>query len=217
MLSISILMGVHTQIQLMAESGAEPDLSELEGAANILLLAPSLGSHGTDAGTKLLARTEPGETNVLAVTYTETPSEFVGRWDEVTAASPARGGVVAVGESEQSIDDPAWAVRTVENPSDLTGVGIELSELLSGMASAAGDDEHIAVCFNSITSLLQYADVQRAFRFLHVVTGRVKTVGGVGHYHLDPEAHDRQTLATLKGLFDAVVEVDDDGNWDIQR
>ena len=85
------------------------------------------------------------------------------------------------------------------------------------MASAADENEHIAVCFNSITSLLQYADLQRGFRFLHVVTGRVKTVGGVGHFHIDPDAHDAQTLATLKGLFDAVVEVNDDGSWDVQR
>jgi hypothetical protein len=202
-----------------AESGdgSVPDLSELDDAANILLLAPSLGRHGRDAGMELLARTPPEQTNVLAVSYTESPSEFVNRWNDRCGADPARGGVVAVGESDSHIDSPAWAVRAVENPSDLTGVGIELSELLSGMANAAGDEEHIAVCFNSITSLLQYADVQRAFRFLHVVTGRVKTVGGVGHYHIDPEAHDRKTLATLKGLFDAVVEIDEDDNWSIQR
>lgn len=202
-----------------AESGDEstPDLSALDDAANILLLAPSLGRHGKDAGMEILARTPPEQSNVLAVTYTESPTEFVDRWNERCGSNPARGGVVAVGSSEGHIDNPAWAVRTVENPSDLTGVGIELSELLSGMASAAGDDEEIAVCFNSITSLLQYADVQRAFRFLHVITGRVKTVGGVGHYHIDPEAHDRKTLATLKGLFDAVVEIDEDDNWNIQR
>ncbi|WP_340100949.1 DUF7504 family protein [Salinibaculum salinum] len=202
-----------------AESGdtGGPDLSELDGAANTLLLAPSLGSRGRNAGMELLARTPPEQTNVLAVTYTESPSEFVDRWNERVGTDPSRGGIVAVGQSESRIDNSSWAVRNVENPSDLTGVGIELSELLSGMANASGDDEHIAVSFHSITSLLQYADVQRAFRFLHVVTGRVKTVGGVGHYHIDPEAHDRKTLATLKGLFNAVAEIDEDGNWDIQR
>jgi hypothetical protein len=85
------------------------------------------------------------------------------------------------------------------------------------MATAGDEDEHIVFCFDGVTSLLQYADLQRAFRFLHVVTGRVKTVGGVGHYHLDPEAHDTQTLATLKGLFDAVIEVEDDGTWTITQ
>jgi len=202
-----------------AESGdaGVPDLEALDGVSNILLLAPSLGSRGRDAGIELLARTPPEKTNVLAISYTESPTEFVDRWTERTGTDPSRGGIVAVGQSEDHIDNPAWAVRTVENPSDLTGVGIELSEFLSGIANASGEDEHIAVSFHSITSLLQYADVQRAFRFLHVVTGRVKTVGGVGHYHIDPEAHDKKTLATLKGLFNAVVEVDENGNWDIQR
>lgn len=201
------------------ESGAEtgPDLSQLEGAANSLLLAPSFGGHGKAAGLELFARTPPERTNVLVVTYTESPQEFLDRWADRIGTDPARGGIVTVGQAEASVDNPSWAVRTVENPSDLTGVGIELSEFLSGMANAAGEDEHIAASFNSITSLLQYADVQRAFRFLHVVTGRVKTVEGHAHYHIDPEAHDSKTLATLKGLFDAVVEVDEDGTWTIQR
>ena len=201
-----------------AESGdSQPDLSQLEGATNVLLQSPSLGSHGKDAGLRLLTRTPPEKTNVLTVSYVETPPEFVSRWNAGAGTPPTRGGIVTVGQGEAAVNDPAWAVRAVENPSDLTGVGIELSELLSGMAKAADDDEHIAFCFDSITSLLQYADVQRAFRFLHVVTGRVKTVGGTGHYHLDPEAHDQQTMATLKGLFDAVVAVDENGSWTIQR
>ncbi|MFT4946268.1 MAG: hypothetical protein ACI8TL_000501 [Natronomonas sp.] len=194
-----------------------PDLSDLSDVSNVLLLAPSLGGQGNDICLDLLTQTAPSETNILAISYTDTPQEWVESWLGHVGVSPIRGGVVSVGQAESEIDDPSWAVKTVENPSDLTGIGIELSELLSGMATAAGDDEHIAVCFDSITSLLQYADLQRAFRFLHVVTGRVKTVGGIGHFHLDPDAHDPQTLATLKGLFDAVIEVDDDGSITIQQ
>lgn len=195
----------------------KPDLSDLSGVSNVLVLAPSLGGHGGEVCLDLLSQTPPSETNVLTITYTDTPQEWVERWLDNSGASPVRGGIVSIGQADASIDDPSWAVKTVENPSDLTGIGIELSELLSGMATAADDSEHIAVCFNGITSLLQYADLQRAFRFLHVVTGRVKTVGGIGHYHLDPEAHDPQTLATLKGLFDAVIEVEADGSINIQQ
>ena len=194
-----------------------PDLSDLEDLSNVLLLAPSLGGQGSDICQDLLTQTPPAETNLLVVGFTRTPDDFVENWTEGVGTPPVRGGIVSVGQGEGNVDDPTWAVQTVENPSDLTGIGIELSELLSGMASAASEDEHIAVCFNSVTSLLQYADLQRAFRFLHVVTGRVKTVGGVGHFHLDPDAHDDQTLATLKGLFDAVIEVHDDGTWNLQR
>jgi len=206
----------------MAESAGpgeedKPDLSDLSDVSNVMLSAPSLGGQGNEVCDSLLTQTPPSETNILTITFTDTPQEWVDDWMDSVGVSPVRGGIVSIGQAEAEVDDPSWAVKTVENPSDLTGIGIELSELLSGMATAADDDEHIVVCFDSITSLLQYADLQRAFRFLHVVTGRVKTVNGVGHYHLDPEAHERQTLATLKGLFDAVVEVEDDGSWSIQQ
>lgn len=193
------------------------DLTGLSDVSNVLLLAPSLGRQGKGVCLDLLSQTPPSETNVLTITYTDTSNEFIEDWTDHVSVSPVRGGVVSIGQGETNVDDPSWVTKVVENPGDLTGIGIELSELLSSMATAADEDEHIVVCFNSITSLLQYADLQRAFRFLHVVTGRVKTVGAVGHYHLDPEAHDRQTIATLKGLFDAVIEVEDDGTLQIQQ
>ena len=194
-----------------------PDFAALDDVSNVLLLVPSLGTQGREACLRLLTQTNPAETNVLTVTYTNTAPEWVEHWDDFAGETPIRGGIVAIGQGDEPVDDPSWAVKNVENPTDMTGIGIELSELLSTMAKAADDSENIGFCFDSITSLLQYADLQRAFRFLHVVTGRVKTVDGIGYYRLDPDAHDRQTLATLKGLFDAVVEVDDDGNWDVQR
>jgi hypothetical protein len=199
------------------EDGDISDRPDLEDASNVLLLAPSLGGQGTDVCAHLLARSPPERTNVLSIAYTETPGEFVDRWSDGVGAPPSRGGIVAAGVSDAGLGDSNWTVRGVENPGDLTGVGIELSEFLSRMANAAGDDEAITICFNNLTTLLQYAGLQRAFRFLHVVTGRVKTVGGVGHYHIDPDAHDQQTLATLTGLFDAVLEVDEDGSWSVRQ
>jgi hypothetical protein len=197
--------------------GGHSELAKLSDVSNVLLLVPSLGSQSSGACHDLLTRTPPEETNVLAITFTQTAEEWASRWMDDVGTAPARGGIVGIGQGDAELSSQSWAAKTVENPSDLTGIGIELSELLSGMATAAGEEEQIAVCFNSVTSLLQYADLQRAFRFLHVVTGRVKTVGGVGHYHLDPDAHDSQTLATLKGLFDAVVEVEEDGSLSVQR
>ena len=202
---------------MAAGSGDEnPVLVDTAGVTNALLMAPSLGGQGSDVCFELLSQTPPSKTNILTITFTATPQEWVDDWMDHVGVAPVRGGIVSIGQAEGSVDGPAWAAKTVENPSDLTGIGIELSELLSGMATAAGEDEVIVVCFDSITSLLQYADLQRSFRFLHVVTGRIKTVDGIGHYHLDPEAHERQTLATLKGLFDAVVEVEEDGSFSVK-
>jgi hypothetical protein len=196
--------------------GSAPTLPDLDGVANVLVLAPSMGTPKRDACLGLLTQTDPASTNVLSVTFTQSAAEWIDDWDDHAGEPPARGGIVTVGQ--QDADHSAdWRVATVENPSDLTGIGIELSELLSSMAGSAGDDEPLSVCFDSITSLLQYADLQRTFRFLHVVTGRIKTVGGVGHFHIDPAAHTDQELATLKGLFDAVLEVDEDGAFTVTR
>ncbi len=196
--------------------GGAPVLPDLEGVANVLVLAPSMGAPKRDACLELMTQTPPASTNVLSVTFTQSAAEWIEDWDGRVGEPPARGGIVAIGqqEAERGTD---WQVATVENPSDLTGIGIELSEMLSTMADAAEDSQPLTVCFDSITSLLQYADLQRTFRFLHVVTGRIKTVGGVGHFHIDPAAHTDQELATLKGLFDAVVEVDEDGAFTVTR
>lgn len=41
---------------------------------------------------------------------------------------------------------------------------------------------------------------------------RIEAVDGFAHYHMDPTAHDEKALATLRSLFDAVVELKD-GAW----
>lgn len=198
--------------------GEFPELRELGSVSNVLLLAPSIGSVESDACHTLLGQTPPESTNVLGVTFTQTPAERVERWQEHADGPPARGGIVAVGQTGSDVDEHAWAIKEVENPTDLTGVGIELSELLSGMAAVAEEEnETIVACFDSVTSLLQYADLQRTFRFLHVVTGRIKSVDGLGHFHVDPAAHSEQDLATIRGLFDAVVEVNEDGEFTVTR
>lgn len=204
----------------MAERSSEgdhPSLADLSDVSNVLLLAPPIGGPGPGLCFDLLSQTAPNETNVMAILFTSTPGEWIEDWIDHTGVSPVRGGIVSVGQAEATVEKRPWTVETVENPADLTRVGIELSDLLSGLETAAADEEHIVVCFDSVTSLLQYADLQQAFRFLHVVTGRITTVGGVGHFHLDPEAHDRQTIATLRGLFDAVIEVQASGEWTLQQ
>ena len=194
-----------------------PDFSTLSDVANVLVLAPSLGAQGREACLKLFSQRPPGDINLLTITYTDTAAEQVNQWQTHVGGSPVRAGIVTVGQAETTVDDPAWAVKAVENPTDLTGVGIEFNQLLSKMVTAAEEHEDIILFFDSVTSLLQYAELQRAFRFLHVVTSRMKTANGVGYYRLDPDAHDGRTIATLKGLFDAVAEVDEDGNWTIQH
>jgi len=197
-------------------AGEEDGIPDTPDAANVLLLAPVDGEQGDTLCLEALSRSPPAETHVLAVTYRHSPAEFVEAWDDHVGESPAGGGIVAVGQSESEFADDTWRARFVENPGDLTGIGIQLSELLSDLAAGAGPDEEVVMCFDAVTSLLQYADLQRSFRFLHVVTGRVRNADGTCYYHLDPDAHDEQAMATLDGLFDSTIERDG-GGWTVTR
>lgn len=197
-------------------AGLRDELPVTSGASNILLLAGSDGRHSQTVCLDALAQSSPSMTRALAITYSTGPAGWVEAWNERIGDPPAAGGIVAVGQPETEFEDDVWEAATVKHPGDLTGIGIELSELLSELAADAGEDERIAVCFDSVTVLLHHSDLQRAFRFLHVVTGRVRNAGARCYYHFDPDAHDQQAMATISGLFDATLEHDDDG-WTVTQ
>jgi len=195
----------------------------LSDAANILVMEPSFGRPTSDVCLDLLAGEDPPSATVLGITFRQSPEEWIKDWETHTGTAPATGMVLSVGDrsghgvTAGRAPETAgrWSVETIEHPSDLTRLGIELSEFLASAHDADAVDQP-RLCFDSLTTLLQYADLKRTFRFLHVVTGRVKAAHGVGHYHLDPDAHDDRTLATIKRLFDAVLEVDETGEWSVQ-
>jgi hypothetical protein len=197
--------------------------SGVAAASNILLLTPSLDSHDDEACLDLLTVNDPTEENVLSVTFTQSATDRIDLWDAHVDERPARTGIISVGEITRSASadttstqrpvDPL-TIETVSDPDDLTGLGIAVSTFLSEWGD---DDNQTVACFHSLTPLLQYADLQRAFRFLHVLTGRLETSDAVAHYHMDPSAHDQQTINTLSPLFDAIVDLDEDGEWDVQQ
>ena len=203
-------MGV-TRLDGDGGRGALADV--LEDEHNVLVRASS-----TAAG-EVTASLVPSEaaldrTNVVGVSYTRSPDEWLEDWRRAVGRLPERCTVVCMGESTRSAAGgasmgPAADVTVVgENPEDLTGLGITLGEQFSTGGPTV-------LSFDSLTALLQYVDEKLAFRFLHSLTGRVAGNDARAHYLLDPDAHDDRTVATLTELFDATVEPDEDG-WTVR-
>lgn len=202
------------------EPAGEIDVS-VGDAQNVLLLAPSMADHDEAACVDLLTGRPPEATDLLYVTLVQSPDDRFDAYRRRSAgAEPRRVGFIEVGGSTRSsaaqpagTDGPRSGPRvaTVSSPGDLTNLGIEINRFLSAWA----DDGDPAVCLHSLSTLLQYADLRRVFRFLHVLTGRISTVGGVAHYHMDPTAHETKPVNTLLTLFDAVARLDD-GDWAIR-
>ncbi|MFH5800227.1 hypothetical protein [Haladaptatus sp. CMAA 1911] len=179
-----------------------------------------MSSETDEACVDMLTTSPPSEENVLWVTFTRSPDACIQDWLAHAGERPANLRFISVGETLRSVatsapmqETPTDAVMdTLSNPGDLTGLGIKISEVLQQWH---GNGNRTVACFHSLTALLQYSDVQTVYKFLHVLTGRFTTADVTAHFHLDPDAHDSQTVNTLKTLFDAVAEFDGD-EWNVR-
>lgn len=203
---------------MSTEPTSPPDTiaPQLPASANVLLLTSTLNSADGEACIDLLTTTEPDRENVLSVTFTQSAEDRLSLWRSHVPNLPDQAGIVNVDmmtrsaatdtSPSETIPRPI-IVETVSDPSDLTGLGIAISKFLSSWEDSPNQT---VVCFHSLTPLLHSTDLQRVFRFLHVLTRRLTSTDAVAHFHLDPHAHDAQTINTLSELFDVIVEHDND-------
>ncbi|MFC4450162.1 helix-turn-helix transcriptional regulator [Halorussus aquaticus] len=194
------------------------DRRQLEQSSNVLLLAP-LTPTGNRACLELLASTTPPEdANVAAVTYTPPPETWISDWKKYIERLPDElafihaNTVETTGDHDESELPPDVSVARVD-PNQPMDIIAPLSEQLTRWN---GNGNQTLVSVQTLTILLEYVDFDTAFRYLHILTHRVRAADAIGFYQMDPDIHDEETINTLKTLFDAVVEVSDDGEeWSV--
>jgi hypothetical protein len=191
--------------QLSDLAGVPPAVS---GATAVMLRVPHLHGDREHACATLSMAGNP--TGVVAVVYRGTGEEWLDRLHG-HRGSPETTRVVTVGDAMPAVGARADEVRSVENPDDLTGVEIAVGEALSALPEGRS-----TLCFDSLTALLQYADVEDAYRLLHPLIERCHAEGVVAHLHVDPGAHEDRTLAALAGVLDATVELGADGAIEVR-
>jgi len=193
------------------------ELPALAGASNVLVMGPTGSEADRSLCRSILTRHSIESTDVLVVSLTRSASDRIQTLEgddgdlpaNVTVVSP-RDRVDATTTTERSDVDglsTTITVETVTDPSDLPRLGMAISGALGEWDEGGGTE----VCFDSLTALLQYADRRRVFQFVQVLQNRTEEIGGATHYHMDPEAHDDRTIATMRPLFDAIVELSTDG------
>lgn len=191
---------------------------------NVLVMCPSFMGEESRTCLELLTPAAPENVYALSVLFTRSPSDHLDAWERCVGAYPARSRIVSVDAdatstvarpTERPEADDERAVQRVTSPQNLTQLGVKITDYLDEWTETA-PDKQVAVCFRSLSTLLQYVDVGQAFNFLNVVTERCVATNAVAHYHLDPQAHDEQTIVKLEQLFDAVFAYDD-GEWSVRR
>lgn len=113
----------------------------------------------------------------------------------------SRSAAAAVTPSSTPIPE-----RHVEG--DLGSLGLDISETIAEFEATSGGltPAELRLCFDSLTPLVSEYDPESLFRFLHLLTHRIRSVDGMAHYHLTTDRSNR-TVALLEPLFDAVIEL----------
>ena len=188
---------------------------DIDPGTNLLFTGPPLTgkrsmmmdilAEGTEKGNgAIVVTTKDGADRVLRDYAERTPYE--GQPVAVVDCVTKQQGVNDVRESDR--------VKYASSPVDMTGIGIKLSEFIQAFGDRGIDQNRVMV--HSLSTLLMYSDLQTVFRFLHVFTGRIQSVNGLGLFSIDSTSHDDQAMNTLKQLFDGIVTVPEDGDPDIR-
>ncbi|GAB3419892.1 hypothetical protein GCM10027435_21860 [Haloparvum alkalitolerans] len=185
--------------------------------SNVLLTAPREGDRKSAACSRLLGNSRDRPRHVLGVTYGTAPSRWHAQVVGETAGNVADSAVISVGDltrAAASGSDPdagppgVPSVRTIGEPTDLVGLGLELEDQLTAWE---GSDAEAVVCLDSVTDLLAHVDAESARRFLNRLTEVVAASDARAHYHFDPASHDDRTVAAVRSVFETELDLREDG------
>jgi len=193
----------------MTTDAADPDVT------TELVLAPAVGSASVGACLDRIASDEPGFDSVVAVTVTGSAADWLERWDRhdelsstsvtcVDATERTRSTAFSGADPTREVTADA-TVQRVDRATDLERVGRKVSDVLQ-RADEGG--ERVGVAVHSLSDVVQRVDEATAFKFAYTLGEVVRRVDGTAYFHLDPAAHDEETVETFTVVCDRVTDAD---------
>ncbi|MFC5367375.1 DUF7504 family protein [Salinirubrum litoreum] len=140
----------------------------------------------------------------------------------VTRPTPTRSAAATVDSSTTSTESPESTAGGVARrhvaERGLATLACAINEEIGVFTDRADelDPAELRLCFDSLTPLVAENDSVAVRRFLHTITGRVRSCRGMAHYHLAAGRRD-DVVVELAPAFDAVVELRIDGDRPEQR
>lgn len=191
----------------------------LAGCSSVLLLASSSDIEA-EACVTLLTRHAPERTNVLSATVSRNPGERLALWQrQVPKGTPARAALIDAGRglrtaAERGVDDlpPEITLERLPEHAEPVDLGMALARWLGSWESTS---ESTALCLHSVTALVEAFDRESIISLVDGLNRLCETVEAVGHHHMDPAAHEDETLAMFRPLYDAVIDVDAEDGWTV--
>lgn len=182
-------------------------IENLPTGTSLLLSGPAMSGKRELAIQLLAAGHETGD-GILCVTTSDNATTIVAELEEqIPTVDRERVGIIDCtgSTSRKAIED--IATEQVSSPGDLTGISIGTAKILQGFSNR--DISKVRHGLVSVSTLLQYLDVNTVFKFLNIYTTRIRDTQGFGVFTIDTVAHDPQTINTITSEFDGLIELRD--------
>ena len=114
--------------------------------------------------------------------------------------------MAVIDSSEDGSEAPSLNIRSADGPGDLLGITLEFSSLYEQLNSS--NIRRVRTGCYSLTPVVEAVDDFSAlYRFLHTVTGRIESAGGLGLFVVDPEQHSEATIRSLEQPFEGRIDI----------
>lgn len=185
----------------------DENINGIRSGSNIMMIGPPMSGKETIINNIVYKGLKSGDAAVIVTT--REPGENVIDWfkfNKLEIPLENLGIVDCVTKTLGVPTSDTANIKRASSPVDLTGIGVKISQFLEDFWMKK-NIRKTRLCINSLSTILMYSNIQTVFRFLHVFTGRVKAAGAIGIYVVEEGMHDEQAIATLKQLFDGVLEI----------
>ncbi len=173
---------------------------------SIVLLSGSTLS-GISTITKYLCLDALERDEAIIYISTKDSGEKIQQWFSERIETKGLGVVDCISKSlrmETDIKDSEW-IKYVSSSVDLTGISVKYSNLLEKLWNVK-NYEDIRIVIDSLSTILMYSNAQTVFRFLHILTGRIKKLDGYGIFTLEETPEDVETKS-INQLMDVITEI----------
>ncbi|MFA4936068.1 MAG: ATPase domain-containing protein [Candidatus Methanoperedens sp.] len=180
----------------------------IKKGSNIMLIGPPMSGKEAILNYIVYHGAAKNENAVITVTTRESAAHILEWFKEnkLILPMPRIGIVDCVTKTLGGAAVESENIKIASSPVDLTGIGVKISQFFEEFYMKK-NTRKIQLHINSLSTILMYSNIQTVFRFLHVFTGRIKAAGAIGIYVIDSGMHDEQAIATLKQLFDGMIEI----------
>ena len=176
--------------------------------SNIMLIGPPMSGKEIILYSIMYNGAARNDNAVITVTTRESATHILEWFKENKLALPlSRIGIVdCVTKTLGGAAVENENIKIASSPVDLTGIGVKISQFFEEYFMKK-NIRKTQLHINSLSTILMYSNIQTVFRFLHVFTGRIKAAGALGIYVIESGMHEEQSIATLKQLFDGMIEI----------